>query len=299
MAPDDAQGAGEEPQEQAITPPTAEPAGHQTAEGATLEAGTDWSPDSLPETDRDKFSKWADKAKAEYHRQEITRAGNWIANLPPEDRERIKKDPYALRRLESQLEEARRAAVGQAGVQAPKAPTSTESADDGLEKEADDLLREQGFYPDQEGYDRLVKLEVSRLRRIEKRMLKAIEGRVDSVAERASAKLTKDELNRQFIEVGNSEEWNDPQKGDDFQIIFRGLVSSAHAKGIPVNPQKLALEAKRRVFPVAAAPAAKPKASFGDKSNGKVGASVNADPLEDWINQHRAKGVDVDNANFR
>ena len=296
MTPDDAQGQPE-PTQSAETP-AAEATQSQTAEG-TKDAEAEFSPDEIPEANRGRLLKWADKIKAEYHRQEITRAGNWIANLPPEDRERIKKDPFALRKLEAQLEEARRSSGGNVGVRPAETRQTEASPNDGIEDEAAEILRDQGIHDDgSNDYKTLKKLEMARLRKVYARVEKVLEQKSESIANKATEKLTDNQIREQFLTVSNSEEWNHPEKGEEFQIAFRGLLSHYAASGKKMTPLAISEEAKKRVFKEAPPPPPKPKPSFGDKSNGKVGASAGADALEKFIQDNRAKGVDLESARW-
>jgi len=297
MTPDDAQ-VQPEVTESAVVTPAPEPTLEQTATEGTTEAAAEWTPDSLPRDDQGRFSKWAEKAKAEFHRQEITRAGNWIANLPPEDRERIKKDPLLLRRMEAQLEEARRAADAKYVAGPTNGTQKPQPEVDDAESDAREFLSSEGWTGEEDGYKAMLRHETARIKFLDKRSARRTpafdpEKATDDIAGRLSQK----QFHSKLLSVKESSEWNDETlKGATFQGEFKRRGDRLLAEGKTFDPEKLASEVRDVVFPTSAvASRPKPKPSFGDQSSGKVSASAESDPLDEYNKRLRASGRDPNN----
>lgn len=290
---------GEAAPETATAPQTA-PAPEQTAQEAAPETQDEFNPDSLPALERDRLRKWADRHAESFHRDQLHKLGNDLQRLPPEDRKRLRENPHLLREYEARISELQRLAGGQAGVQPQTRQPETKTSD-GLEQEAEAILLEQGITPETtDVYDKLKKLELTRLRKIESRISKLIESREEALVSKASEKLTEKDLRQQDQDARASEEWNhsDPIKSAAFEGAYYRAFQRAQQEGRKITPKQAYDEAKKIVFPVSVAAPSKPKQSFGDKSNGKVGASAGTDPLESFIQENRAKGIDLDNARW-
>lgn len=291
MTPDDAQ---VQPESETLAPDQTTPAApatqEQTADGTT-EAEPEWNPDSLPRDAQGRFSKWFEREKATYLRQEQTRNGNKLMGVPDPDKEKLRRDPLYIQRIESQLEEARRH-VGASSVQQQVSQAKPEVDD--AEVEAQEFLRSQGYTGKEEGYEGILAYEVAREKRTQARIAKAIEkAKPDSKALAETVrKEDRDAVWREeFSEVVKSNEWNDPEKGETFEGKFWRKVREIGKTRRWVPPSVLVAEIKAEMTPTPK-PVSKPRPQMGESPSGRAGAPAETDHFKSFDEAARAAGVD-------
>ncbi len=258
------------------------------------ETEQEFSPETLPEKERDRLTKWAEKNAQEFHRKRMNEVGNSLANVPAEHRQALRQRPQLISEMQAEMEALRRALTSGGGGKAAVEPTEPDTSD--YEKDARDILKEAGLTGEEPGYATVLRMKAAELKIIDRKLSKY---NPERLAEDVQERLTEREVSRQIQEVINSPEFTDTERGEDFEIAFRGMISRAHSLKQPVKPLEFAAKLKAKMWPEAA-PATnhtakttqKVRASLGDTSNGKVSASSAADPLEQFNERLRKQGGD-------
>lgn len=300
MTPDDAQGDPES-QKSAETP-ASEATTSQTAEG-THEVEAEFSPDELPEEKRAKLLKWVDKAKAEYHRQEVTKAGNSLIKVPPKSKDRLRANPNALDELEAENAALKRVLVSGGNVGQANGVSVTKEEPkpnvDTSEQDAKEFLEELGWAPDDENYKAMLRNKTLEFRFMKKKGFvnrpSAPPPDIDKVVEE---KLTAKEqarvgaeAERHWAEIKASPEYNHPQKGFEFRGRLMAKLEEARESGtLGSSTMKEVAESVRAEMYPAATPRA--KVSMGEGSSGKVAASAGSDPWAAVREACKANGED-------
>lgn len=259
--------------------PTSEAAPQEAAPAGTP---TEWSPETLPETDRARAKAWADREAEKFHLRKMGERGADLRPLAPETREKLKRDPAYVERLEAQLEESRRMT---GGVNVPKQETQGPDEFDAVTKELQDEFNLD---------DANTKLS----RRIVEKAVRLAEKKLaEPLGKQATEAVSAASLKRQFDAVASSPEWQDEtEKGQEFRERFLGKMQMNRQTGQVQDPETVHRELKAKLYPTqtAAPTPARAKPSMGDSPSGglKPPAPVAADSVEAWDNKLRQKGVD-------
>lgn len=263
------------------TAPASTPA-PQEAAPVEKDSPAPWSPDALPETDRERAKAWAAEEAKKFHLTEVGKNGGWMRDMPDEVRQKLKRDPLYVTRLEAQLEESRKV-TGGAG-----APKQEVQGPDEIDQVTSELQKE--FNLD----DANTQLS----RRIVEKTLKMAEKKLaEPLIKGTREAITSEGLKEKFDFISASPEWQDEtEKGQDFRERFLGRMQVNRQSGKPQDPVKVYEDLKARMFPTPTATPSQPKAkpSMGDAPSGglKPPAPQSADAVAEWDKKLREKGVD-------
>ena len=309
MTPNDAHG-DPEPQKSAETP-ASETTISQTAEGTT-NADAEFNPDELPEEKRKKLLAWVDKGKAEYHRQEITKAGNSLVKVPQKAKDRLRANPNALDELEQENAALKRVLVtggnvGQAGESVTPKKEEPKPEVDTSEADAKEFLEELGWTdndpdPDaQKQYRAMLRNKTLELRFLKKKGYakgqQAPAPDIDKVVDEkltAKEKAKRDaEANRHWSDIKASPEYTHPHKGFEFRGRLMAKMEELRENGNPsdLTLKDLADSVRTEMFP--ATSSARTKVSMGEGSSAKVAASAGSDPWGPVREACKAEGIDA------
>jgi hypothetical protein len=285
-----------EPKENPPTP-TQKTESETGQEARQEESPQEWTPDAIPEKDRPSFHRWRDKHDQEFLRKQSNRTGNALQRLRPETRERLLAEPESIDREREELAALRRiVADGRNNVGSYDGNDSSgrRQEPDDLETDAKSVLAELGWKPGDEGYDLLLRNQKATLKTAEERILRKIEKRLnpESITRQAAAKVKEESIQEQIQAVMSGPEWNDPDKGEEFQIDFKGRVQHYANSSRKVTVAQIAQESRDRVYGAAQKNAARaPRPAPGDTSSGKAPPPVSPDPLEAFFKEAHAKGL--------
>ena len=278
----------------AIAPetPAVEAPPTQPAEGSTAEATKEGEVQQVDPAVNDAENERLKFAES-YHRKRLGEIGNTVAKVNPEVRKKLAANPTLIEEQEAEIAALRRIAASGGNVGPTNAAVKPPQVDD-AEADAKEFLASEGWDGTEEGYKAMLKHDTGRIRFMEKRMAKKQPSfDPEKATTEVAGKLTERQIQEELTEVYNSPEWNDEEKGAEFEGHFRRLAQKAVNEGKRFSPSKVAEEARKKVFqPAAVVAKPKPKISLGDQSSGKVSANAESDPLDDYNKRLRAKGVD-------
>lgn len=285
------EGAAEKPTQE--TAPAAEAAPALTA--STQEAA-EFTPEALPEKERGKLLKWADNYAAEVHRKRLGEIGQSVARVPEEYRNKLRQNPNLVAELEAEAAALRRALAGGGGAGVNGQAKPEEEKDD-IEADVKAFLGEQGYTGSEDGYQNLLRYEVSRWKRQEARVQKRTKAPdLDKVVDEKLTKRQAEDFNKkvasQFARIQESPEFLNPDKGALVEGLLHRKVRENAQQGTGKMPEEIFEEVKREVFgaPKPAAKAA--KLSMGETSSGKVAATAGSDPFAPLHAELKAQGID-------
>lgn len=280
-APAGAVEAPAEAAEEQVASTPQEPAAQQEQE----KAPEVWTPDALPETERERARKWAEAEAEKYHLRKVGEQGGWMRDMPGASREKVKRDPLYIDRLEAQLDELRKVAGG--GGVAPK--RETEVKPDRVEGRAAKL--KEKF--------KLADGDADLVREVLKEAVEvAREELSDPIVEKTVGHIQQQTLNEKFNAIQASPEWQDmTEKGEELRERFLGRLQLNRDSNRREDPTVVYESLKARLFgrPSNPSPAhPKPKPSMGDTPSGalKPPAGGNATALQQYEEKLRASGVD-------
>jgi hypothetical protein len=186
------------------TPETREPEGtSEVPPGTEAEPeAPEWSPDSLPEVERERAKAWATKHAEEHYASKAGREGSWMRSLSQDDREELKANPQLLRQLRERLA----AASASQG-----APEKKDAESDPVERVRSKLNQKWKLQPETEG---LVTDLVSEV-------LAEVRQEFASTHSRMTREeIGKAQIDKELSEIRASKEWAD----EDFKARFFGIA---------------------------------------------------------------------------
>lgn len=254
----------------------------QESAAEAKEAEVAWTPESLLPDVRAKAKAFIAAEAERYHLGKVGEHGGWMRDMPSESREKIKRDPFYVDRLETQLVELRQM-VGGAGVSGKGG-----QAPDQLDVITSELQAEFGLDE--------INSKLSR-RIIEKAVKEAQRQLSGPLVERTKGEIRGETLNEKFAIVQISPEWQDAsEQGQIFRERFLGRMAMRGDAGKREDPIAVFENLKSLMFGKSngSPPALKPKLSMGDAPTGGLKPPVNApaDAVERFNTALRANGSD-------
>lgn len=296
---DDALTDGVETQQTQETAPAA-PAAAQTAADQP-EAELDFSPESLPEKERQRLQKWADNYAAEQHRKRLNETGNSLQRVSSATKEKLKKNPSYLEELEAERDAFRRAALASERVGlngGEKQEPEPEEEESSIEADAKAVLTARGFTEQSDAWAGLLAFEIEHLKAAERRAHRILKKAAvkptdeDQLLAKLTEKQRKAQMESDWADITSSDEWNDPDKGPEFEGRVRRKAQEAAAEGKPFTLRQIAESVRQEMNPKKPAPQA--RVSLGSTSSGKVAATAKSDPWAQFKEECKAKGIDPD-----
>jgi len=196
----------------------ATPASSSEAAPPETQQEATWTPDSLPETERESARKWAEAEAEKKYRAKVGAENGWASVVPQEDREALRANPRLLAELREQAN-LTKALSDQLG-QGKKEPQEPDPLEEGWKRFSEKYTVEERNKP----FLRDLMAEAAR----------AAEARAARHSENvADGKVRLAEVTRQHEAVKSDPLWNDPVKGPLLQNAYWGYAERNKGKYMP------------------------------------------------------------------